>query len=184
MAAQIEGRQPKYLIRVKVARIQLHQKGDMIFDDFTLARVLHIVSIVGWIGGVWFVTFVVMPSIAKTASPADRLHAFHRIEQGFSVQAKFWVILAGVSGLWMTWRADMWSRFAETSYWWMHAMLGLWLVFAAMLFIAEPLVLHRRMAESPSPERDFNLMVWVHRVLSVIALVTVLGAMAGAHGLM
>ena len=57
----------------------------MMIDDFTFARVLHVVSIVGWIGGVWFVTFVIMPAIARAEAPADRLHAFHKIEQGFFV---------------------------------------------------------------------------------------------------
>lgn len=152
-------------------------------DDFTFARVLHVVSIVGWIGGVWFVTFVIMPAIARAEAPADRLHAFHKIEQGFSVQAKVWVLLAGASGFWMTWRGDMWWRFAESAYWWMSAMFFLWLVFFLMLFVAEPLFLHRRMANSKTPERDFHLMVQAHRILSVIALATTTGAMAGAHGL-
>jgi uncharacterized membrane protein len=155
----------------------------MMIDDFTFARVLHVVSIVGWIGGVWFVTFVIMPAIARAEAPADRLHAFHKIEQGFSVQAKVWVLLAGASGFWMTWRGDMWWRFAESAYWWMSAMFFLWLVFFLMLFVAEPLFLHRRMANSKTPERDFHLMVQAHRILSVIALATTTGAMAGAHGL-
>lgn len=155
----------------------------MPLDDFTLARIFHIAAIVGWIGGVWFVTFVVMPAISRAHLPQDRLHAFHQIEAGFAPQARFWVLLAGASGFWMTERADLWWRFADGAYWWMHAMLGLWLIFFIMLFIAEPLVLHRRMAHSPDPVRDFTRMVMLHRVLSVLALITTLGAAAGAHGL-
>ena len=156
----------------------------MTFDDFALARVLHVASIVGWIGGVWFVTFVVMPAINRNEQPTARLGAFHRIEQGFAPQARFWVLLAGVSGFWMTWRADLWARFTEPAFWWMHAMLILWTLFALMLFVIEPLFLHRRLAESTTPESDFRLMVTMHRVLSLVALVTVLGAMAGAHGML
>lgn len=155
----------------------------MEIDWFTLARVLHVVSVVGWIGGVWFVTFVIMPAIARAEPPQRRLVAFHRIEQGFSVQARWWVTIAGGSGFWMTWQADLWSRFADPGMWWMHAMLALWLVFALMLFVIEPLALHRRMAHSPDPAADWQRMVRAHRILSVVALLTVLGAMAGAHGL-
>ncbi|WP_374280644.1 hypothetical protein [Novosphingobium sp.] len=155
----------------------------MSLDLFTLSRVLHVIAIVGWIGGVWFVTLVVMPAITRAEAPAGRLAAFHRIEQGFAPQAKFWVLLAGASGLWMTHQAALWSRFADPHYWWMHAMLALWSVFAVMLFVAEPLFLHRRMAASPTPAADFDRMVLGHRVLSALALVTVAGAMAGAHGL-
>jgi uncharacterized membrane protein len=155
----------------------------MMFDDLTLARAVHVLSIVGWIGGVWFVTFVVMPAIARSEPPEARLAAFHRIEAGFAPQARIWVLLAGASGFWMVWRADMWTRFAEPGFWWMHAMVGLWTVFAVMLFVLEPLVLHRRMEHSQTPEADFWRMRAMHQALSALALVTVLGAMAGAHGL-
>ncbi len=153
-------------------------------DDFTTARVLHVAAITGWIGGVWFVTFVVMPAIARSEPPASSLQAFHRIEAGFAPQARFWVLLAGASGFWMTWRADLWLRFLDPRFWWMPAMLVLWTLFALMLFVIEPLFLHARMAHSPSPEQDFRRMVAMHRVLSLVALVTILGAMAGAHGLL
>lgn len=156
----------------------------MLIDDFTLARLVHVTSIVGWIGGVWFVTFVVMPTVRRSEPPAGRLAAFHRIEQGFAPQARVWVLLAGLSGFWMVWRADLWRRFVDPAYWWMGAMLGLWTIFAVMLYFAEPLFLHRRMATSRTPEADFNRMVAVHRILSVAALITVLGAMVGAHGLL
>ena len=62
-------------------------------------------------------------------------------------------------------------------------MLALWLAFALMLFVIEPLALHRRMAQSPAPAADWRRMVRLHRILSVAALITLLGAMAGAHGL-
>lgn len=154
----------------------------MPFSELAFVRLLHVIAVVGWIGGVWFVTFVVMPTIARSEQPVERLAAFHRIEQGFAPQARVWVLLAGGSGFWLSWRAEMWWRFADPAFWWMHAMVGLWLVFALMLFVIEPLFLHRRMADSVSPSADFSRMVLVHRVLSLVALVTVAGAVAGAHG--
>lgn len=155
----------------------------MMPDPFVLARVLHVAAIVGWIGGVWFVTFVVMPAITRSEPAEARMLAFHRIEDGFSRQAKFWVLLAGISGFWMTAQADLWSRFADLHYWWMHAMVMLWTIFVLMLFVLEPLFLHHRMAHSATPEADFARLVAVHRILSVFALVTVIGAMGGAHGM-
>jgi uncharacterized membrane protein len=156
----------------------------MNLDLLTLARCFHVAAIVGWIGGVWFVTLVVMPTIARSEPPASRLAAFHWIEQGFAAQARFWVLLAGASGFWMTHQAGLWSRFADPGYWWMHAMLALWTIFALMLFVAEPLFLHRRMAASATPEADFARMVTMHRLLSAFALITVIVAVGGAHGLL
>ena len=151
-------------------------------DDFTIARALHVLAIVMWIGGVAFVTTVLMPSIRRAHAPGERLAAFHRFEGAFAPQARVWVLLAGASGLWMIWRTDMWDRFLDPRFWWMHAMVAVWTAFAAMLFMIEPLFLHRRMAASPDPAADFARMERMHRILLIVSLVTTLGAVAGAHG--
>ncbi|MCK9542022.1 MAG: hypothetical protein M0R03_08335 [Novosphingobium sp.] len=152
-------------------------------DDITVARVLHVVSVLFWIGGVAFVTLVVMPSVRSLYPPDERLSAFHRFEGRFAPQARIWVLLAGASGFWMTWRADMWDRFADPRFWWMHAMVAVWLAFAAMLFVAEPLFLHRRMAASATPERDFARMERMHWLLLTASVIALAGAVGGSHGL-
>lgn len=152
-------------------------------EDFTAARALHVLAVLMWIGGVAFVTTVVMPSIRRNHAPDERLAAFHRIEGRFAPQARLWVLLAGASGFWMVHRAGMWERFADLRFWWMHAMLGVWAIFALMLFLMEPLFLHRRFAASPRPAADFTRMERMHRLLLALAIVTLLGAVAGSHGL-
>jgi uncharacterized membrane protein len=102
-------------------------------DDFSIARTLHILAVMMWIGGVAFVTTVAMPAIRASSAPAERLAVFHRFERRFVWQARFWVLLAGASGFWMTESADLWDRFHDGSFWWMHAMVAVWLVFFAML---------------------------------------------------
>ena len=152
-------------------------------DDYTIARVLHVASVLLWIGGVAFVTMVAMPAIRRQSRSNDRLHDFHKLENGFAWQARIWVLLAGASGFWMTWRADLWDRFLDIRFWWMLAMVIIWLLFMIMLFVVEPLFLHRRMAESKEPGRDFQKMERLHRVLTIFAMLTVMGAVAGSHGL-
>lgn len=152
-------------------------------DDFTLARIIHVVAVLFWIGGVAFVTTVVMPFIRNRHEADARLSAFHGLENGFAWQARISVLLAGASGFWMVWRADLWSRFLSPGYWWMWAMLIVWLIFAAMLFIAEPLFLHKRMAASPTPQQDFRRMERMHRILLLASIITTIGAMGGSHGL-
>jgi uncharacterized membrane protein len=150
--------------------------------DFIIARALHLLSIVMWIGGVAFVTLVLMPSIRRAHPPTERLATFHRFESRFAWQARFWVLLAGMSGFWMVYRTQMWGRFADARFWWMHAMVALWTFFMIMLFLAEPLLIHRRMSASGDPD-DFARMEVMHRVLLTLACVTILGAVAGSHGL-
>ncbi|MEQ9490573.1 MAG: hypothetical protein RIM72_16450 [Alphaproteobacteria bacterium] len=150
-------------------------------DDFTLARILHIVAVVFWIGGVGFVTLVVMPMLTETEPPDVRLKRFRQLESRFVWQARLWVIVTGATGFWMTWKADFWSRFEDI--WWMQGMVVVWAIFALMLFIAEPLHLHRRMSHSVDPARDFVRMVRLHRVLLTLSIIVVIGAVGGSHGL-
>jgi len=152
-------------------------------DDFTIARVLHVIAVLFWIGGVAFVTLVVMPSVRSQHASGERLEAFHKLEGRFAPQARLWVLLAGASGFWIVWRAEMWDRFRDSHFWWMHAMVALWLVFATMLFVIEPLFLHRRMASSCDPARDFARIERVHRLLLTVSIITVIGAVGGSHGL-
>lgn len=83
-------------------------EGDQ-WMSFALARAIHVIAVLFWIGGVGFVTWVVMPAIRANEAPADRLSRFQQIE-GRAWRARFWVLLAGLTGLWLIHRADMWTR--------------------------------------------------------------------------
>ena len=93
------------------------------------------------------VTTVLLPAIRRLKTPDERIAFFDAVERRFAWQARWMVLLAGLSGLYMIDRLDLWQRFETIEYWWMHAMVCLWLLFAAMLFVAEPLFLHRWLAE-------------------------------------
>jgi uncharacterized membrane protein len=152
----------------------------------TIARVIHVVAVVAWIGGVGFVTTVLFPAIRRSETPEERLAAFIRFETPFAWQACLSVAVAGLSGLYMTWRLHAWDGFASPAYWWMDAMVGLWLIFAVMLFVLEPLVVHRRIARalaSGSSSRLFDAMQRFHRVMLALSVITVVGAVGGSHGL-
>src|SRR5215470_11103983 len=112
-------------------------------DDVTVARALHVLSIVLWIGGVGFVTTVLLPSVRRLKAPHERIGFFDAVERRFAWQARIWMVLAGLTGLYMLARLDLWDRFRYAAYWWMHAMIAVWLLFTVVLFVAEPLFLHR-----------------------------------------
>ena len=154
--------------------------------DLALASAIHVLAVVLWIGGVGFVTTVLFPAVRRTKPPEDRLAAFAGFEAAFAWQARISVALAGLSGLYMTARLDAWARFAKLQFWWMHAMVFLWLVFAVMLFMVEPLILHRRMAEAiqqPDSARLFDWMERFHQIMLALSVVAVFGAVGGSHGL-
>jgi hypothetical protein len=63
-------------------------------------------------------------------------------------------------------------------------MIGLCLVFAFVLFVAEPLFLHRLLERrsAAEPERYFRRVRIMHWVLLILSLITVCGAVEGSHG--
>lgn len=152
-------------------------------DDFTLMRLVHILAVTLWIGGVGFVTLVVMPVLRVSAPAEDRFVRFAQFEHRFARQARVWVLLAGASGVWMIWRADLWSRFTEIDFWWMHLMVAVWTVFALMLFVIEPMHQHRSPAQETWSEARFVRMTRLHQLLLLASVCAILGAVGGSHGI-
>ena len=151
-------------------------------DDLALARALHVLAVIHWIGGLAFVTLVVLP-LARSRQ-AEALALFAGVERRFSAQVHISVPLAGATGLWMTYRWDLWDRFADPHFWWMTAMFGLWLIFMAVLFVVEPLA-HAGFEKKArqDPAATFRRMSRLHQFLLLLAMLTAFGAVAGAHGL-
>jgi uncharacterized membrane protein len=153
-------------------------------SDLLLARVLHVLAVVLWIGGVSMVTTVLLPAVRRSAAPADRFATFDRMERRFAAQSRLTTAAAGLTGFYMTWKFDLWARFTEARFWWMHAMVAVWLVFTLMLFVLEPLVLHRLLERRAArdPEGTYRLVERLHVGLLAASLLTIAGVIAGVHG--
>jgi len=152
-------------------------------DDIELARALHVLFITHWIGGVAFVTLVALP-LARASEDAGKGWAlFEAIEKCFSAQVKWSIPLAGATGLWMAWRLNLWAQFADPTFWWLDAMVLVWALFMALVFVVEPTLRARLAAEAADhPEVVLRRLSRAHIVLLTAAIVTILGAVAGAHG--
>ncbi len=152
-------------------------------DDIVIARALHVLAVVHWIGGVAFVTLIVLP-FARTRPATEALAQFDAFERRFSAQVRISIPLAGATGLWMTYRMNLWDRFAEPRFWWMSAMAGLWVVFMLIVFVFEPLLHDRFEREARrDPLAILRRVAGLHDVLLALAAITVLGAVAGAQGI-
>ena len=94
--------------------------------------------------------------------------------------------LTGLSGLYMVVRLDLWDRFLSVEYWWMHAMVAVWLLFTLMLFITEPPFLDRWLLARAKarPEATFKLIARLHWILLALSLITLIGAVLGTHAVL
>jgi uncharacterized membrane protein len=110
-------------------------------DNLAITRSLHVLTVISWIGGV---TMVVLPAIRRGDLGPNRLQEFEAIERRFVWHARIATLIVGLAGLYMTEYANLWDRFRFGEFWWMHAMVAIWLVFSVVLFVAEPLIPRHR----------------------------------------
>jgi len=149
-----------------------------------LVRVVHVLSVVLWIGGVAFVTTVLIPAVRKLPSDAQRIELFEQLELRFALQARVTTVLAGASGIYLIHVMEAWSRYLDPAYWWIHLMTFVWLAFTIVLFVLEPLFLHRWFvaAAKRDSERAFRFLQIMHWALLTLSIVAIVGAVAGSRG--
>jgi|GEM_PF-586009 uncharacterized membrane protein len=135
-------------------------------DWGVVARAVHALAVVVWIGGVWLVTTVLLPAM-KAKPPEAWIQELGAIERRFAPQVRIAVVLVLLGGLYMLYRYDLWERFRHSEYWWMHLMVGVWMLFAALLFVVEPFVLRRLIHRggARASGTTLALTLWPHRAM-------------------
>lgn len=156
--------------------------GALSMTDLAIARAIHVLAVVVWIGGVAMVTTVILPAVRRRA---EMLLLLEAVQRRFVWQARIATLLVAASGFYMLERLKLWDRFHDIEFWWMHAMVVVWLIFTFMLFVGEPLVarMHRNQPARAAPGRRLAWMQWFHWVLLVLSVITVLAAVAGSQGM-
>jgi len=156
------------------------------FVYFGLARAFHVVGVVLWIGGVAFVTTTLIPALRNMSDTEKRLTLFEQLEGKFAFQARIVTLVTGVTGFYMLEYMNAWERYQQVQFWWLHLMTLIWIIFTLVLFVLEPLVLHRRfkMMANKNSDRAFALLHRMHKILLLLSLIAVFGTVAGVHGLL
>jgi uncharacterized membrane protein len=157
----------------------------LVMHDLAIARAIHVLAVVVWIGGVAMVTTVILPMVRGAPMPAEGQVLLEAVERRFIWQARIATLLVAASGFYMVQRLNLWDRFRNIEFWWMHAMVLLWLIFTFILFIGEPLAArtHRKHGSLPASKRRLSFMQWFHGVLLLLSAITVLAAVAGSQGM-
>jgi uncharacterized membrane protein len=141
---------------------------------------------VHWIGGVAMVTTIVLPRARAMADAHAALAAFDAFEGRFAAQARFPILLAGLSGFYMLNKLQVWARLLDPAFWWLILMVVVWAVFALIVFVLEPLFVHRLFHDYAlrDKERAFTLAIRLHAAALTISSVAILAGVLGAQGVL
>ncbi len=156
----------------------------MTIDDLALARAIHVLALVHWIGGLAVVTTIVLPHVRALPDAQDAVAAFEAFERRFAAQVRISILLVGLSGVYMLAKLDAWDRFRYAAFWWLDLMVAVWALFALMVYALEPLVLHRRFREFAlhDKNRAFAAATRFHAVALLISALAIVAGVLGAHG--
>ena len=143
---------------------------------YVIALVIHVLSIVVWIGGVSFVTLVTFPMILRMEKSLEMVMVFQGVEHRFGKIAKVMVILAGLSGLYLIFEKGL-----SPGVW---IMIVLWVVYASLLFGLEKMIfkkLFSRPGEQADMKTVFNMLQVFHWVVLALSFLAIAAGVYTAH---
>jgi uncharacterized membrane protein len=154
----------------------------MSYQLFVIARVLHVLSLIIWIGGLATVTTVILPTIHRLDSSEQKAWLFDQVERRFRPQARVAWLIVGATGAYMLAWLGAWARFVNIRYWWMDFMVALWAVFGLILFVVEPLAVGPQVRHQPTQKMlsRFQTLHWALLITSLLVIGTVV---AGIYGI-
>jgi uncharacterized membrane protein len=156
----------------------------MTIDELAWARAIHVLALVHWIGGVAVVTTIVLPNARRLSNAREAVAAFEAFERRFASQVRISILLVGLSGAYMLTKLDAWDRFQYLSFWWLHLMVAVWVLFALMVYVLEPLIIHRLFHAFAlrDKNRAFAVATRLHAVALLISTTAIVAGVLDAHG--
>jgi len=156
---------------------------------FYLMHIIHLITVILWIGGLAFVTMIVLPMAISTKDPLQKVLMFQRVEHRFAKIARFYNLLTGATGFIMLFMMG-WHKMLFT---WggipLTFMTLVWVFWFVMLFGLEPFVikkmLERMLKQEPKVDIDavFTKLNRMHYFMVVISLLASAAGVLTAHGL-
>ena len=144
--------------------------------EYVIVLMLHIMSVVVWIGGVAFVTLVTFPMILRMDKSLEMVMVFQGTEHRFVKIAKAMVVLAGASGFYL-----LYEKGLSTAVW---IMIVVWAVYASLIFGLEK-ILFAKLFGKPEDQKDmkevFKILQWFHWIILALSFLAIGAGVIEAH---
>ncbi len=150
--------------------------------EYVAALIIHVISIIIWIGGVAFVTMITFPMIQRADNSLEQVFMFQGVEHRFSKIAKVTVILVGLSGLYLIY--DKYGFNFKDLGFGVWIMIFVWALYASLLFGLEKIIF-KKLFGKPSDNVDmkkvFALLQGFHWIVLALSFFAVGAGIWTAH---
>lgn len=155
---------------------------------FSIMHVIHLLTVIIWIGGLAFVTTMVLPMAIKDPDPLGKVLTFSRVERRFAPSARWYNLITGASGLVMMLQTG-WYRLLFTKEGLpLTFMVLVWVFWFVMLFGLEPIIIKKMLermkagGEKMEIETVFARMNRLHWIMLLVSLTAAAAGAVTAHG--
>ena len=148
-----------------------------------LSAALHVIGVVIWIGGVAFVTIILLPMIHEMTDPMEKALLFQRVEHRFSKIVKVVIILVGVTGLLNLHQKGLYVILPTVEGIWLDLMIGVYLFYALLIFGLEKILFKKIFKDMKNLNADqiFYRMSAFHWVVLFLSLLAVGAGVIGTY---
>ncbi len=150
---------------------------------FSLMHIIHLLTVILWIGGLAFITILILPMVVRMPDALQKVLLFQRIEHRFAPMARYYVAIVGVSGFVMFFIMNLHLTFFTSPSLSLLFMMAVWLFWVIMLFGLEPVIIKKmldRMAKSGEAMEIENVFLRMNRLHWVLLLLSLAASAAGA----
>jgi uncharacterized membrane protein len=155
---------------------------------FFMMHAAHLIAVILWIGGLFFVTGIMLPMVIKTPDALQKVLTFQRVEHRFAPVAKWFNIVTGITGFAMVYLMGWHNLYFTKAGVALTFMTGVWVFWFVMLVGLEPIVI-RKMLEKMAREGDkmdidgiFRKVKKLHWFMVAISLAAAVAGAIVAHG--
>ena len=155
---------------------------------FYLMHVIHVITVILWIGGLAFVTMIVLPMAISTPDALQKVLTFQRVEHRFARIARAYNLITGISGFIMLflmgWHNLLFTRAGIP----LTVMTLVWVFWFVMLFGLEPIIIRKmldNMAKGGTKmdiDGVFRKLNKMHYFMVAISMAAVIAGVLTAHG--
>ena len=155
---------------------------------YPFLHIIHILTVILWIGGLGFITILILPMVVKMPDALQKVLLFQRIEHRFAPIARYYTVIVGVTGVSMFFILDLTSIVFTKEGMFLLIMIAIWVFWVVMLFGLEPLIV-KRILDNLSKQKGkdleiedlFNRMNILHFVLLFLSLTAATSGIIFAH---